>query len=78
MGEYAIGTLTHNSFAGITGYLTGQMIGDAMKEEFGTDGTWTYQSGVYPQLSVFTNPSESFGNETDSIIPTDQQQVGRL
>ncbi|WP_201759592.1 MULTISPECIES: InlB B-repeat-containing protein [Anaerotruncus] len=68
MGEYAIGTLTHNSFAGITGYLTGQMIGDAMKEEFGTDGTWTYQSGVYPQLSVFTNPSESFGNETDRAI----------
>lgn len=66
MKEYALGG--QNNVSNVTGYLTGQMIGDAMEEEFGTGGAWTYQSGVYPQLSVFANPSESFGNETDRAI----------
>ncbi len=68
MKEYALGGTLHNNVSNVTGYLTGQMIGDAMKEEFGTGGVWTYQSGVYPQLSVFANPSETFGNETDREI----------
>ena len=68
MGEYAIGTTQHDALTNVTGYLTGQMIGDAMQDEFGTDGTWFYQSGVYPQLSVFANAGESFGNATDREI----------
>lgn len=67
MGEYAIATTKHNDYNGITGYLTGQMIGDAMKDEFGEDD-WVYQDGMYPQLAVFANPDESFGNETDQAI----------
>ncbi|MGI6093996.1 MAG: InlB B-repeat-containing protein [Lachnospiraceae bacterium] len=67
MGEYAISSTTHTAYNGITGYLTGQMIGDAMKEEFGEDN-WVYQEGMYPQLAVFANANDSFGNETDQAI----------
>lgn len=67
MGEYAIATTPHTSYAGISGYLTGQMIGDGMKDEFGS-ADWVYRDGMYPQLAVFANVSESFGNETDRMI----------
>ncbi|MCI8332249.1 MAG: InlB B-repeat-containing protein [Clostridiales bacterium] len=67
MKEFAIGSTKHTSMTHISGYLTGQMIGDAMTEEFGTEN-WVYQDGMYPQLSVFANPDETFGNENDRAI----------
>lgn len=67
MEEYVIGTTLQTNFNGIDGYLTGQMIGSGMQEEFGSED-WIYQEGMYPQLKVFANPSEEFGNETDRAI----------
>lgn len=31
--------------------ITSQMIGDALKSSFGTNGTWKYEDGFYPRLS---------------------------
>lgn len=67
MEEYVIGTQLQTNFNGIDGYLTGQMIGNAMQDELGAEN-WVYQEGMYPQLKVFAEPSETFGNETDRAI----------
>ncbi|MCI8632293.1 MAG: hypothetical protein HFE64_02265 [Lachnospiraceae bacterium] len=67
MEEYVIGTTQQTAFTGIDGYLTGQMIGSAMQDELGMDN-WVYQEGMYPQLKVFAEPTEAFGNETDRAI----------
>ncbi len=67
MREYAVGNTLHKDLNGVTGYLTGQMIGDAMKGKFG-ETDWVYTDAMYPQLAVFANPDESFGNETDRAI----------
>ncbi|MCI8589335.1 MAG: InlB B-repeat-containing protein [Clostridiales bacterium] len=67
MGEYAIATTPHTSMTGIAGQLTGQMIGFAMYDKFGQEG-WFYQDGMYPQLSVFADADETFGNENDQAI----------
>ena len=71
MGEYGVGSRSGNSNAGVTGKLTKNMTGDGLKGSLdidkGTDA-WTFNEGMYPQLSVFANADSSFGDAEDIAV----------
>ena len=71
MGEYGDGSRADNKKEGVTGKLTKEMVGNGLKGDLDTGegaDAWTFSEGLYPQLSVFANPDESFGTEEDRAI----------